>query len=110
MTVERSGQAIGVEASKGQLATGGTRGFGRRAAALQRWHEPDESRGSSPDLRGARGEIPRAYSACWSIDSGLLVPNRVERIQHRCLAGRNPAGEQSDRGQQQADGNQYHRV
>ena len=27
MSVERSGQAIGVEASKGQLATGGARGF-----------------------------------------------------------------------------------
>jgi len=27
MSVERSGQAIGVEALKGQLATGGTRGF-----------------------------------------------------------------------------------
>ena len=28
MSVERSGQAIDVETSKGQLATGGTRGFG----------------------------------------------------------------------------------
>src|SRR5690349_17979334 len=27
MSVERSGQAIGVEASKGQLVTGGARGF-----------------------------------------------------------------------------------
>jgi hypothetical protein len=27
MSVERSGQAIGVETSKGQLATGGARGF-----------------------------------------------------------------------------------
>ena len=27
MSVERSGQAIGVEALKGQLATGGARGF-----------------------------------------------------------------------------------
>jgi hypothetical protein len=27
------------------------------------WHEPDESRGSRPDLWEARGEIPRAYPA-----------------------------------------------
>ncbi len=35
MSVERSGQAIHVETSKGQLATGGARGFGGRAAAFQ---------------------------------------------------------------------------
>src|SRR5580704_3949939 len=34
----------------GQLATGGARRFRRRAAALLRWHEPDESRGSSPEI------------------------------------------------------------
>ena len=50
MSVERSGQAIGVETLKGQLATGGARGFDEGAAALHRWHEPDESRGSSPDV------------------------------------------------------------
>ena len=27
------------------------------------WHEPDDSRGSRPDLWEARGEIPRAYPA-----------------------------------------------
>jgi len=27
------------------------------------WHEPYESRGSRTDLREARGETPRAYSA-----------------------------------------------
>jgi len=26
-------------------------------------HEPDELRGSSPVLRGPRGEVPRGYSA-----------------------------------------------
>ena len=34
----------------GQLATGGTGWFRRKAAAFKGWHEPDESRGSSPDL------------------------------------------------------------
>src|SRR6266481_7962787 len=34
-----------------------------KAAAFARWHEPDDARVSSPVLRGARGEIPRAYSA-----------------------------------------------
>ena len=34
-----------------------------KAAAFVRWHEPYESRGSRTVLRGARGEIPRAYSA-----------------------------------------------
>src|SRR6266481_5990069 len=34
-----------------------------KAAAFARWHEPDDARASSPVLRGARGEIPRAYSA-----------------------------------------------
>src|SRR6266849_9094092 len=34
----------------GQLATGGTGRFRRKAAAFIGWHEPDESRGSRPDL------------------------------------------------------------
>jgi hypothetical protein len=63
MSVERSGQAIHVETLKGQLATGGVRSFGVRAAALDGWHEPCDGRLSSTDLLGARGEIPRAYSA-----------------------------------------------
>jgi|GEM_PF-3653813 hypothetical protein len=50
MSVERSGQALHVETSKGQLATGGARGFGARAAALDGWYEPDESRGSGPEF------------------------------------------------------------
>ena len=50
MSVERSGQAIHDETLKGQLATGGARGFGARAAALDGWYEPDESRGSSPEF------------------------------------------------------------
>ena len=37
-----------------------------------RWHEPYESRGSRTDLREARGEIPRAYSA-FSTDSAGFV-------------------------------------
>jgi len=48
--VERSGQAIHVGAIMGQLATGGARRFRRRAAALIGSHEPDESRGSSPEF------------------------------------------------------------
>lgn len=35
----------------------------RKAAAFDRWHEPDDARVSSPDQWGARGEIPWAYSA-----------------------------------------------
>jgi hypothetical protein len=35
---------------------------GRRRPSLG-WHEPDESRGSRPDLWEARGAIPRAYPA-----------------------------------------------
>jgi hypothetical protein len=34
-----------------------------KAVAFVRWQEPYESRGSRTVLRGARGEIPRAYSA-----------------------------------------------
>src|SRR5438105_1791969 len=38
----------------GQLATGGTDYLWRRAAALNGWHEPCESRGSSTVPRGPR--------------------------------------------------------
>ncbi len=41
-----------------------------KAAAFVRWHEPYESRGSRTVLRGARGEIPRAYSANLVIQLG----------------------------------------
>src|ERR1700675_3762584 len=34
----------------GQLATGGTRRFRRKAAAFTGWHEPDKSRGLRPVL------------------------------------------------------------
>jgi len=34
-----------------------------KAAAFTGWHEPDESRGSRPDLWAPRGEIPRADPA-----------------------------------------------
>ena len=43
----------------GQLETGGTDWFRRKAAAFNGWHEPDESRGSgcnSPGLLGGRQE------------------------------------------------------
>src|SRR5262245_13343735 len=42
----------------------------RKAAAFARWQEPDESRGSVRDLRGAQGETPgptrheRPFSRC----------------------------------------------
>jgi len=61
MLVERRGQVIAV----GSEPTGNRRSSNsrRKAAAFVRWHEPDDARVSSPDLWGARGEIPRAYSA-----------------------------------------------
>jgi len=49
----------------GQLATGWTDWLRRRAAALNEWHEPCESRGSSTDLWAPRGEIPRGDSAVY---------------------------------------------
>ena len=44
MPVERREQVTRVETDMGQLATGGTRGFRRKAAAFTEWHEPDKSR------------------------------------------------------------------
>jgi len=56
------GRIIAVEL--GQLGqTGRSLTFQRKAAAFVRWYEPDDARVSSPDLWGARGAIPRAYSA-----------------------------------------------
>jgi hypothetical protein len=46
---------------------------GRRRPSLG-WHEPDESRGSRPDLWEARGAIPRAYPAT----GNRTKPNRTE--------------------------------
>src|SRR5271166_1569469 len=62
MPTERREGAIRVGAT-GQRATGGARRFQRKAAVFGGWHEPDESRGSCPDLGAARGETPRADSA-----------------------------------------------
>src|SRR5208283_2994243 len=62
MPTERREGAIRVGAT-GQRATGGARRFQRKAAVFGGWHEPDESRGSCPDLLAARGETPRADSA-----------------------------------------------
>ncbi len=56
-----AGHRVGVD--MGQLATGGTRWSRRKAPAFHGWHEPCDRRRSSTDLREARGEIPRAYSA-----------------------------------------------
>ena len=47
MGLERRGQVT--EVWPGQLATGGAR-CRRKAAAFERWHEPDDARVSSPDL------------------------------------------------------------
>jgi len=60
MPVEQREQVTHITWS--QRATGGTPGWWK-AAAFTGWHEPDESRDSRPDPWGARGEIPRAYSA-----------------------------------------------
>ena len=35
----------------------------RKPAGFLGWHEPDESRGSRPDLWGTRGANPRVYPA-----------------------------------------------
>jgi hypothetical protein len=50
MPVERREQVICVEIELGQLETGGTRRFRRKAAAFTGWHEPDKSRGLRPVL------------------------------------------------------------
>jgi len=47
MAVERRGQAIGVEL--GQPVRRDEPIVQRKAAAFMRWHEPDKSRGLSPD-------------------------------------------------------------
>ena len=48
MAAERRGQAIGVEL--GQPVRRDEPIVQRKAAAFMRWHEPDKSRGLSPDL------------------------------------------------------------
>jgi hypothetical protein len=48
MAMERRGQVIAVDL--GQLVRREEPFVQRKAAAFARWHEPDESRGSSPDL------------------------------------------------------------
>jgi hypothetical protein len=47
-----------------------------KAAAFVRRHEPYESRGSRTDLREARGEIPRAYSAFATVPFGSALKRR----------------------------------
>ena len=46
---ERREQVTRVGIYQSQRATGGTRGSRRKEAAFNGWHEPDESRGSSPE-------------------------------------------------------------
>jgi hypothetical protein len=48
MGLERRGQVIAVDL--GQPVRRDEPFVQRKAAAFARWHEPDESRGSSPDL------------------------------------------------------------
>ena len=61
MSVERSGQAIDVETSKGQLATGGTRGFdGGRQLSTDGTSRMNRE-GPVRICEGLGGEIPRAY-------------------------------------------------
>ena len=48
MGLERRGRVIA--ADLGQLVRREEPFVQRKAAAFARWHEPDESRGSSPDL------------------------------------------------------------
>jgi hypothetical protein len=50
MLVERREQVTCVEIDLGQPETGGTRRFRRKAAAFEKWHEPDKPRGLRPDL------------------------------------------------------------
>jgi hypothetical protein len=71
MPVERRGQVTQV----GMESTGNRRNSWswRKAAAFFGWHEPDESRGSRPDLWEARGEIPRAYPALGKRGYGGIV-------------------------------------
>ena|SRR6516162_56775 len=63
MPVERRGQVTHVRME----STGNRRNslsWRKPAGFLLGWHEPDELRGSCPDLWGTRGEIPRVYPAC----------------------------------------------
>jgi hypothetical protein len=50
MLVERRGQVIAVELGPTGLYPGRSPKFQRKAAAFERWHEPDDARVSSPDL------------------------------------------------------------
>src|SRR6266550_4511750 len=79
MPVERRGQAIAI--GSGQPMSDNRHWeepeVQWKAAAFARWHEPDDARVSSPDLREARGEIPRAYSA----ERATLLPAREVRLQ-----------------------------
>jgi hypothetical protein len=54
MSVERREQVTRTDWS--QRASGGTR-FQWKTVVFRGWHEPDESRGSRPDLWEPRGEI-----------------------------------------------------
>jgi hypothetical protein len=55
MPEERREQVTRVGIYQSQRATGGTRSLRRKAAAFNGWHEPDESRGSSPESVSGSG-------------------------------------------------------
>src|SRR5215469_15220790 len=57
-----------------QRATGGTPCLGGSRQASSGWHEPDESRGSRPDLWGTRGVTPRVYPAHRLVSSSERNP------------------------------------
>ena len=90
MPVERREQAIGIVS--GQLPSGDRPQEEPdkqwKAAAFTRWQEPDELRGSRPDLRETRGAIPRAYSASSPFQAGVsnfrgsLNSGRIAVSQH----------------------------
>ena len=84
MPVERRGQVTDV----GSEPTGNRRSSNsrREAAAFVRWHEPDDARVSSPDLRAARGEIPRADSAALRKRRDVIPSGMAQRGERKRTA------------------------
>src|ERR1035437_9661927 len=60
MVVERRGRAIDEESANWQREEPEVQ---RKAAAFNRWHEPDDARVSSPDHEKVGGKIPRGTPA-----------------------------------------------
>jgi hypothetical protein len=63
-----------------QRATGGTPCLDGSRQASSAWHEPDDSRGSRPDLWAARGETPRADPAVAVLPSLSSAPSRFDGV------------------------------